>query len=218
MKEIFLNAALVGDVWILWILVMASIISVAVMIERSLVFSKEKINFPDFLDNLDKFLKNRDFEGALAYSKKHSSLEARVVAAGLEVYELGPGSVEEAMNSRLVRERNNMEKGLVILGTLGNNAPFIGLFGTVLGIIKAFNDLALSGSSGVSVVMAGISSALVATALGILVAIPAVAANNIFYSKIKRKTENAKSTLHLIQSYLQDLRCKKNLANKREGA
>ena len=80
------------------------------------------------------------------------------------------------MSSRWLRERLKLDKRLIVLSTLGNNAPFIGLFGTVLGIIKAFNDLAASGQSGVSVVMAGISSALVATAFGILVAIPAVVA------------------------------------------
>jgi len=91
-----------------------------------------------------------------------------------------------------------------VLGTLGNNAPFIGLLGTVLGVIKAFNDLALSGSSGVSVVMAGISSALVATAFGILVALPAVIANNIFQTELKKKLANTQSLIHLFQVYLKD--------------
>ena len=78
------------------------------------------------------------------------------------------------MESLIIQEKHKMDKGLVILGTLGNNAPFIGLFGTVIGIIKAFHDLAQNPEGGPSVVMAGVSEALVATAVGILVAIPAV--------------------------------------------
>jgi biopolymer transport protein ExbB len=108
------------------------------------------------------------------------------------------------MTSRLVLERSALEKHLIILGSLGNNAPFIGLFGTVLGIITAFNDLAVSGQSGVSAVMAGISSALVATALGIFVAVPAVIANNAFHTRLKRLTTNAQSLIHLAQVYLRD--------------
>jgi biopolymer transport protein ExbB len=116
----------------------------------------------------------------------------------------GSASVEEAMTSRLVLERSKLEKNLAILGTLGNNAPFIGLFGTVLGIIKAFNDLAISGSSGASVVMSGISSALIATAFGILVAIPAVVANNGFLTSLRKKLANTQSLIHLLQVYLKD--------------
>ena len=108
------------------------------------------------------------------------------------------------MTSRLVLERSSLETNLIVLGTLGNNAPFVGLFGTVLGIIKAFNDLAVTGSSGVGVVMAGISSALIATAFGILVAIPAVVANNSFQRSLKNKIANAQSLIHLLQLYLKD--------------
>jgi biopolymer transport protein ExbB len=106
------------------------------------------------------------------------------------------------MSARWLRERMKLDKRLIILSTLGNNAPFIGLFGTVLGIIKAFNDLAASGQSGVSVVMAGISSALVATAFGILVAIPAVVANNYFVSRLKQMQANTESLSGILLAYL----------------
>ena len=91
-----------------------------------------------------------------------------------------------------------------MLATMGNNAPFVGLFGTVLGIIKAFNDLALTGQSGVTVVMAGISSALIATAFGILVAIPAVVANNYFASRLKQTQTGTESLSHIILAYLKE--------------
>ena len=97
----------------------------------------------------------------------------------------GAASVEEHKAAALEQERVRFEKRLAFLGTLGNNAPFIGLFGTVLGIIRAFNDLAGSSLKGTQVVMAGIAEALVATAVGLLVAIPAVIAYNHFKGKVK---------------------------------
>jgi biopolymer transport protein ExbB len=99
--------------------------------------------------------------------------------------------VEQVIASTVARERPQYERFLSFLGTLGNNAPFIGLFGTVLGIIKAFNDLGASGGKGGAMqqtVMAGISEALVATAVGLAVAIPAVVAFNVFNRQLKTLT------------------------------
>ena len=98
----------------------------------------------------------------------------------------------------LIGQRQQLDRGLVVLGTLGNNAPFIGLFGTVLGIIQAFNDLSHNPEGGVPVVMTGISEALVATAVGLLVAIPAVIAFNGFQRLVKRKVANADAVMKLV--------------------
>ncbi|MGA2091749.1 MAG: MotA/TolQ/ExbB proton channel family protein [Endomicrobiales bacterium] len=204
MTEIFKKLALVGDVWVLWLLLAASVISLGVIFERWWVFQKNKLDFSEFLDKLAGFLEEGNLIGAKNIVENEQGIEARVARAGLENLFKGSASVEEAMISRLVLERSRLEKNLIVLGTLGNNAPFIGLFGTVLGIIKAFNDLAVSGSSGVSVVMAGISSALIATAFGILVAIPAVVANNAFQTNLKKKLANTQSLIHLMQIYLKD--------------
>ncbi|MBI4350023.1 MAG: MotA/TolQ/ExbB proton channel family protein [Elusimicrobia bacterium] len=206
MSEIFRKLALLGDVWVLWLLLGASVLSVAVIAGRWRAFRKEKLDFPAFLDGLSALLERGAVEEARGFAAKSEAVEARVALSGLEMAGRGPASAEEAMLSRLVIERGKLERGLIVLGTLGNNAPFLGLFGTVLGIIKAFNDLALSGASGVSVVMSGISSALIATAFGIFVAIPAVAANNVFHTRLKRRCANAQSVIHLIQSYLRDAR------------
>ena len=84
----------------------------------------------------------------------------------------------------VIDERRVLERWMLLLGTLGNNAPFIGLFGTVLGVIKAFHDLAQSGA-GPEVVMAGLSEALVATAVGLLVALPCVFAFNLLSKRVK---------------------------------
>lgn len=204
MTEIFKQLALAGDVWVLWVLVAASVLSLGVILERWWAFRKNRLDFPRFLDDWARRLEKKDLAGARQVASQSVGLEARVAAAGLENFSKGPASVEEAMTSRLVLERAALEKHLIILGSLGNNAPFVGLFGTVLGIITAFNDLAVSGQSGVSAVMAGISSALVATALGIFVAVPAVIANNAFHTRLKRLTTNAQSLIHMAQVYLRD--------------
>jgi biopolymer transport protein ExbB len=202
--EIFKQLALAGDVWVLWTLVAASVLSLGVILERWWVFRKSRLDFPRFMDDWARRVEKKDMAGARQVASEAVGLEARVAEAGLENFSKGPASVEEAMTSRLVLERAALEKHLIILGSLGNNAPFIGLFGTVLGIIKAFNDLAISGQAGVSAVMAGISSALVATALGIFVAVPAVIANNAFHARLKRLTTNAQSLIHMAQVYLRD--------------
>jgi biopolymer transport protein ExbB len=202
--EILKQLALAGDVWVLWVLIAASVLSLGVILERWWVFRKNRLDFPRFLDDWARRVEKKDLPGARQAAQHAVGIEARVALAGLENFGKGPASVEEAMTSRLVLERATLEKHLIILGSLGNNAPFIGLFGTVLGIITAFNDLAISGQSGVSVVMAGISSALVATALGIFVAVPAVIATNAFHTRLKRLTTNAQSLIHMTQVFLQD--------------
>ncbi|MCG3205824.1 MAG: Protein TolQ [Elusimicrobia bacterium] len=202
MDQIFKKLALVGDIWVLWILLGASIVSLGVVFERWWKFRKSQIDFPKFLKDLNRKLDADDLAGARQLARSIRAVEAHITLAGLNHTSRGKESVEETMTAQLVYERSQLEKNLIILGTLGNNAPFIGLFGTVLGIIKAFNDLAVTGSSGVSVVMAGISSALIATAFGILVAIPAVMANNYFQTRLRRVSSNTQTLIHTLQSYL----------------
>lgn len=204
MDMMFKKLALLGDVWVLWGLVIASVASLGLILERVLAFRFHRLDFAAFLEALEKNLETDDLPGARRTAGKGLGLEARVAAAGLSAWNKGAASAEEAMTARLVIERSKLERGLVVLGTLGNNAPFVGLFGTVLGVIKAFNDLAVQGAGGVSVVMDGIASALVATAFGIFVAVPAVAANNYFQTRIKRMCANAQSLIHILQVHLRD--------------
>lgn len=202
MNEIFKRAALVGDAWVLWLLLAASVLSVAVMFDRWRLFRRNRIEFSGFILGLREQLESGNTAAALAYCTTFAAMENRIAAEGLKNYSKGAHSVEEAMKSALVLERGIFEKNLIVLSTLGNNAPFIGLLGTVLGVIKAFNDLGTAGSGGVSIVMTGISAALIATALGILLAIPAVIANNYFQTRLKRATANTQSLIHLMQVYL----------------
>jgi biopolymer transport protein ExbB len=205
MEKIFLNLALGGDAWVLWLLFLASVFSVGVMIERWRTFQRATPgNFSALMDALAQRLASRDVEGARGLARQSGRVEGRVAEAGLDSFEKGPATVEEVLYSRWLRERQLLEQRLIILGTLGNNAPFLGLFGTVLGIIKAFNDLALSGQGGVTVVMAGISAALVATAFGILVAIPAVVANNYFITRLKQIQTNTDALSRILLAYLKE--------------
>lgn len=208
MMELFHQLAPFGDIGVLWLLIAASIFSFGVILERWWVFRKNRIDFAGFLRDLARSLEKGDLAEAGRTARSARGFEARVAVAGLEHFNRGAVSVAEAMTSRLVLERSALERNLIILGSLGNNAPFIGLFGTVLGIIKAFRDLGSAGQGGVGVVMSGISSALIATAFGILVAIPAVMANNAFQTRLKRTTAHAQSLIHMVQIYLQDETCR----------
>ncbi len=202
MNEIFNKAALLGDVWVLWLLLAASILSVAVMLDRWRLFRQNRIDFSSFSTGLKERLELGETAGALEYCTQFAAMENRIAVEGLKNFAKGAHSVEEAMKSALVLERGTFEKNLIVLSTMGNNAPFIGLLGTVLGVIKAFHDLGTAGSAGVSVVMTGISAALIATAFGILLAIPAVIANNYFQTRLKRAIANTQSLIHLMQVYL----------------
>ncbi len=204
MNSIFMHMALLGDTWVLVLLILASILSVGVMVERAFAFGKDKGNFSALMDGLAASLEKGDVEGAISQAEQSQRLEARVALAGLKNFPKGVASVEEVMASRWLHEKQRLEKYLIILGTLGNNAPFIGLFGTVLGVIKAFNDLGTTGQSGVAVVMAGISVALIATAFGILVAIPAVVANNYFVTRIRELQTDTDILCRIILAYLKE--------------
>src|SRR5205085_12531876 len=129
------------------------------------------------------------------------SMEAAVARACLAHAADGAAAVEEHMASAVERERLRYERHLAFLGTLGNNAPFVGLFGTVLGIIRAFHDLAGSSLQGTQAVMAGIAEALVATGVGLLEALPAVATYNAFTRHVARATSPTEALAHEVLAF-----------------
>ena len=196
-----LGITLLGTEWILWLLILSSVLSVAVIVERTLFFARMQFNFPQFVQQLTSFLIKNDVDGARELCKTTTAFEADMALRGLEQKDRGAKAMAETMEGYLVGNKQVLDRGLVVLGTLGNNAPFIGLFGTVVGIIMAFNDLANNPAGGPQVVMAGISEALVATAVGLIVAIPAVIAYNAFNRVVKRKVANAEAVMKLISSH-----------------
>jgi biopolymer transport protein ExbB len=196
------NLALVGGVWVLYLLIFSSILSIAVMLQKAIFFYKNKIAWDSFLEMITTFINKNDIDAAIEYTQRISTPAARVLLSGLQNVEKGPEAVEEILIGKRISEKFRMENKLVILGTLGNNAPFIGLFGTVLGIIKAFHDLAITANPNPSVVMAGVSEALVATAVGLLVAIPAVMAYNYFQRRVKEFSTQMEAASKILLVYM----------------
>ncbi len=197
--EIFTRA---GAGWVLALLVALSVASVALMLERLFFFT---FHGAARVSNLLPLLASGRFDEARISVGNRRGIEAEVARAALAAVPGGPGSVEQAVSCAITQARPHYERWLSFLGTLGNNAPFLGLFGTVIGIIKAFSDLSVGGPKGAaaSAVMGGISEALVATAVGILVAIPAVVAFNGFQRWIKTLIGRAEAVGFAIATFLQ---------------
>jgi len=164
--------ALTGGGWVIWALILSSVGGVAVAYDRWNLLKEESKALASLRPLFLAALAAEDLGAAEKAVKSNPGAAARILS---EPHNLG---------AALSDERRHLEGRLLWLGTLGNNAPFVGLFGTVLGVIKAFHDLAESGS-GPEVVMAGLSEALVATAVGLLVAIPAVLAYNFLQKKLR---------------------------------
>ncbi len=201
--------ALLGAEWVLYLLVILSIMSVAIMIERAIFYAKRRVDIAGLSDRLGQLLDAKDVGGAKSMLSEADTMAGNVVGKGLSSLNLGAAAVREVMAGELVHQRARFDSRLIFLGTLGNNAPFIGLFGTVLGIIKAFRDLSLTdptqASGNASAVMAGISEALVATAVGLAVALPAVVAFNYFKSIVKQSILNTETLTHTFAARLPEL-------------
>lgn len=200
--------ALLGAGWVLWLMVGLSVLCVAITIERALYFLLNRSPTGAFEGAMGSFLTGGDRAALEKALDSMKGLEARVIRAGLAV--ATPGQVdaaESAMVGTLQFERGRLERGVLIVGTVASSVPFVGLFGTVLGIIKAFHDLALStgGAAGdnAGAVMAGISEALVSTAMGLAVAIPAVVLYNLLQSQIKGICSRTESMGQLVLARLQ---------------
>lgn len=202
-----------GAAWVMWLMLGLSVISVAIMLERLWFFISLRDDLARLAQSLRDLLRKNDLSGARKLLETSPSSEAAVVAAGLAEADRGARAAEEAMAGATALQRMKLEKRLVFLGTLGNNAPFIGLFGTVIGIVQAFELLgrqdkasaAAQAASGVAApqqVMAAIAEALVATAVGILVAIPAVAMFNVYSRHVKAILANTEALSRVLLAHL----------------
>jgi len=171
--------------WVLWLLIGLSLVSVTIMIERYLFYKRHAIDVTTVRSKFADLLDQGDLMGAAELLQQYDSLETNTVLFGLRDYARGPESVQDLLQAAARKERARYEKRLSFLATVASNAPFIGLFGTVLGIIRAFKDLSANIAEASAAVMGGIAEALIATAVGLLVAIPAVIAFNILKSRVK---------------------------------
>ena len=197
--------AMLGSEWVLWLLVLLSAACVTVAIERVLFLRQNRTPPAELQLALSSFLEGDSTEAFSSNLKDLNGIEANVLQSGLRAHERGGNeAAENAIAGRMVFERTRLDRGIIIIGTTGSNAPFLGLFGTVLGIIKAFADLATQTDDGAASVMAGISEALVATAIGLLVAIPAVVLYNYLRQRNKNLLSNLQSMSHLMLARLDE--------------
>jgi biopolymer transport protein ExbB/TolQ len=203
MQKLVLVAS-AGATAILYLLLALSILSVGVVIERWWYFRRRKLDLGGAADGLAKRLRAGEVEGARKDLAEMRSIEAEVLGDALAYYADGPDSLGEIVQKGIRQRRMTFEGGLLFLGTLGSNSPFVGLFGTVLGVVAAFKELGAASATmaasggGMGNVMTGIAEALIATAVGILVAIPAVIAYNIFQKKCNDIEENAGALLNQV--------------------
>ncbi len=199
------------------LLLIMSVYSLTIAFERFLYYRKARNQSVAYAKMVTAFLKQDKLQDAIDASKKFkNSHVARVLSAGLYEFshdiKSGGSTIKghdmiEAAERAIEREAlvttADMKKGLSGLATIGTTAPFIGLFGTVIGIINAFRGMALTGSGGIAAVSAGIAEALVTTALGLFVAIPAVWMFNIFMNNIERfQVEMSNSSNELIDYFI----------------
>jgi biopolymer transport protein ExbB len=183
--ERLLRFALLGSSWVLYLLLALSVASFAAAFERLRFFRRHRDDLDALAHRLHVALFADDFDAADAALAASPAIEARVVRSALRWKGGGAGAVADVVESELGRERAALERGLTLLGTLGNNAPFVGLLGTVLGVIEAFHHLGGGQTKeAMGNVMAGIAEALVATGVGLFVALPAVVAYNLAQKRI----------------------------------
>jgi biopolymer transport protein ExbB len=197
--------ALLGAGWVLWLLVALSVLCLAISFERVLFLSRDgsdrnalRAAFAHFGE--DSSAGGNAVETLRAKVAGLHGFEARVLQSGLAATRWGSDATEKAFASSIGAEKLKMDRGLVVLATVGSNAPFVGLFGTVLGIIQSFHDLAVNTAEASEAVMAGISEALVATAVGLLVAIPAVVLYNTFTRWNRSRVSRVESLANLVLS------------------
>jgi biopolymer transport protein ExbB/TolQ len=182
--EQLLNLPIFEAEWVLWLLIALSFLSVGVMLERAWFYRRHAVDAEAVRSELTRLLDQHEYQAAIDYLAQYDSLETNVVRFGLRQYDKGAASVQELLEGAEAKERERYNKRLGFLATLGANGPFIGLFGTVLGVIKAFSELGDDFGGAGAGLMSGISEALVATGVGLIVAIPAVIAYNVFVAKV----------------------------------
>ena len=202
--DYLLRVARIGSEWVLYLLIALSVISIGVMVDRWLYFRRLRDPSRGLRERIASALRKGDLAEAERLLGKSSTVEARVVTQALAWRHGGPRAVADALDSELGNARAELERGLNFLGTIGNNAPFIGLFGTVLGVIEAFHQLSGGANkAAMGNVMSGIAEALVATGVGLFVALPAVIAYNVVQKRITQIEDATQGLGKLATAYLE---------------
>lgn len=195
---------LLGGAWVIYLLLACSVLAVAVVLERWLVFRRERRSSDALKERVPVLLAEGDLDSVSRLAQANPGAASAILLAGLRHLRCGAASMEEQVLAARIAEKSRLERRLLILGTLGNNAPFIGLFGTVLGVIQAFRALGSVDSANSTMLMTGLSEALIATAVGLFVAIPSVMAFNYFQKRTADILDEAETFVRLLLAHLKD--------------
>jgi len=186
----------------MYVLLFCSVVSLGVIINRLIDYAaKSLVRRPRLMERIRKEVEANNITNAIDICRKTYSPLANVVLAGLKLHGHGEKEISSAMEREITIEIIKLERYTSIIGTIGNIAVYIGLFGTVLGIIRAFHDISTVGQGGMNVVIGGVSEALITTATGLAVAIPAV----VVYNYCVKRIDNFTNDMELCASELTDL-------------
>jgi biopolymer transport protein ExbB len=198
--SIFLKGGIV-----MWFILACSIIGLTVIIDRYIVIRRAKINVPAFMVRIRGMLKKKDITGAISYCMEDKSPVANIIRKGLTKYKLGHERVKEAIENAGRQEISKLEKGLAVLASISGIAPLLGFLGTVTGMITAFMTIEdLAGSANPSDLAGGIWEALLTTAFGLMVGIPALAFYNYFLSAVKKLVGDMETVANDVVDIIQD--------------
>jgi biopolymer transport protein ExbB len=191
--------------FLMWPILLCSVIGLAVIIDRYIVLRKAKINIPAFMVRIRGQIKKKDISGAISYCMEEKSPVANIVRKGLKKYHLGHGRVKEAIENAGKQEISKLEKGLPVLATVAGIAPLLGFLGTVTGMIQAFMIIEdLAGAANPSDLAGGIWVALTTTAFGLIVGIPALAFYNYFLTAVKKTVGDMETVANDVIDVVQD--------------
>ncbi|MFA6011727.1 MAG: MotA/TolQ/ExbB proton channel family protein [Desulfobacteraceae bacterium] len=168
----------------MYILMICSIVSLGIFIERLTSYRRRAIDRIAFMEHIKTFFNNKDIPSAITYCKTIDAPISAVVLSALERNGHDERIISKAADREIMMETAKLERYTSIVGTIGNISVYIGLFGTVLGIVRSFHNMAQIGAGGISVVIGGVAEALICTAAGLSVAIPAVVAYNYFTRRV----------------------------------
>ncbi|MBU0548367.1 MAG: MotA/TolQ/ExbB proton channel family protein [Candidatus Omnitrophica bacterium] len=174
----------IGGVTMVILLVM-SVVSVAIILERVIFYRiKSRLKRKDFMLRIRQEIKKGGINPAMKICKDSDAPFSQVVYAGLNFFDCSEKEISNNMERQVIIETVTLERFTSIIGTIASVAVYIGLLGTITGILRAFHDVSINGSGGISVIIGGISEALSTTAAGLTIAVPAVAAYNYSMKKI----------------------------------
>jgi biopolymer transport protein ExbB len=189
----------------MWPILLCSVIGLTVIIDRYIVLRKTKINIPAFMVRIRGLIKKKDISGAISYCMEEKSPVANIIRKGLKKFRLGHERVKEAIENAGKQEISKLEKGLPVLATIAGIAPLLGFLGTVTGMIQAFITIEdLAGAANPSDLAGGIWEALITTAFGLIVGIPALAFYNYFLSAVKKTVGEMETVANDVVDVVQD--------------